>query len=157
MLDATLWAMRLLGLACGGLGIFLTWLTISFGDRNALPPAIFFLSIAFGAVWPLEGRMIGLRNAVWISLGLWLAGWVLIAHAQQSPTPAEQITVLQTKLAVEQQNLDNAYLALARTQAAAAKQAGDDEAQKATLIDWLKEAQAKEAKVMLPKSEPAKP
>ena len=54
----------------------------------------------------------------------------------QQPTPEEVIAALSAKAQGLQQTLDGTYLQMARNNAAA-------EAQKATLIEWLKAAQAK--------------
>jgi outer membrane lipoprotein-sorting protein len=65
-----------------------------------------------------------------------LALFAVQAFAQQSQpaTPTEVVNALTMKLQGLQQSLDMAYLQIARDSAAT-------EAQKATLIEWLQEAQ----------------
>ena len=91
--------------------------------------------------------MTQIRNALWAAMVLYGLLYAA-AHAQQ-PTPAEQIGVLTTRLGVAERSINEAYLALIREQnraTALAKDLADAEAQKATLIQWLKDAQAKAAK-----------
>ena len=75
--------------------------------------------------WPMCARLI-----LGASLGLWLLIFAAIAHAQTA-TPQEMERVQNIKIGVMQQNLDNAYLAVARTKealGAAQKRAGELEA-----------------------------
>lgn len=80
------------------------------------------------------------RVALLAVLGV-IASSALAQQAQQ-PTPQEVMTALSDKVSSLQQELDRMYLAGAREKIAAAQSVADAEARMATLIEWLKAAQA---------------
>ena len=72
------------------------------------------------------------------------------ALAQSPPTPAEQVKALNYKVGQMQQNLDAAYLGLARTEAMAERLAHEIEG-------WKVYSKPLYEPAPLPHSEPAKP